>query len=153
METLSSRSSCCLRACLTILLVFDARFHFHVSRYIFNQRWNHSGNSFPTLSLARKAEMWVRLSKRERRGWMNSPINCPNNLTWENSPVSRYMDELDEQRWSGLSITEHRIIEPTNRLASAMIESAISLAFLRALMYKPRIEITTLPARGDLLLL
>ncbi|MCJ1462891.1 hypothetical protein MMC07_001495 [Pseudocyphellaria aurata] len=57
------------------------------------------------------------------------------------------MDEGDQIRWTGLEREDFQIIEPVCRLASAMIESPASLAFLHALLYSPRANIALLSQR------
>ena len=90
-----------------------------------------------------KIEIPVKLSEWKRLGYVDSPNFRSNNLTREISPVFRYMDEQGKKRWTQLSTKEYQVIEPVCRLASAMIESPASLAFLHALLYSPRTEITS----------
>lgn len=86
-------------------------------------------------------------SEWERLGYVKFSRFRLNNLTREINPVFQYMDELDTLRWSGLSPEGYRSIEPVCRLASAMIESPASLAFLHALVFSPRTEIIGLSQR------
>ncbi|MCJ1461501.1 hypothetical protein MMC07_000098 [Pseudocyphellaria aurata] len=87
-------------------------------------------------------------SEWERLGYdVNLPNLRPNNLAREISPVFQYMDEGDQIRWTGLEREDCQIIEPVCRLASAMIESPASLAFLHALLYSPRANIALLSQR------
>ncbi|MCJ1263589.1 hypothetical protein MMC22_003459 [Lobaria immixta] len=88
-------------------------------------------------------------SEWERLGYVDYLKFRPNNLTRDISPVFRYLDEQDSSRWTRLSREEYQTMEPVCRLASAMIESPASLAFLHALMYNPRTEIVGLSQRAD----
>lgn len=87
-------------------------------------------------------------SEWERLGYVNLPKLRLNNLAREISPVFRYTDERDKIRWTGISRRAYQIIEPVCRLASTIIESPASLAFLHALMYSSRTEITGLSQRA-----
>lgn len=100
------------------------------------------------MDAAHRAECLLTTSELERLGYdVNLPNLRPNNLAREISPIFQYMDEEDKIRWGGLEREEYQLIEPVCRLASAMIESPASLAFLHALLYSPRAIIAQLSQR------
>lgn len=95
-----------------------------------------------------RAEKSLKPSEWERLGYVNSPKFRPNDLTREINPVFQYVDELNHRRWKGLTPSGYcRTMEPVCRLASAMLESPASLAFLHAVMCSPRTDIASLSER------
>ena len=91
-----------------------------------------------------KAASPLNPSEWARLGYVDSLNFRPNTLTREISPVFRFTDEQGmKKRWMQLSTEGYRVLEPVCRLASAMIESPASLAFLHDLLYSPRTEIAS----------